>query len=200
MHVLVGGGTGFIGRNLVKNLKSKGFTVTIASRTSASTEKISWDEIKQFGLPASINAIVNLAGEPILQPHRDSSSFLEKCRNSRIETTKICAQLCSDRQAAGDPIGTYIQGTAVGYYHIGEHGKGQIWDETSKGGEIGEMAKLVRDWENAAKLEEHCTTRQIILRTGVVMGNGGGIIRNTIPSFKFGLGGPITMEGNQVRL
>ena len=40
--------------------------------------------------------------------------------------------------------------------------------------------------------------RLILLRTGVVMGNGGGIIQNTIPSFKLGLGGPISLKGDQI--
>ena len=59
MHVLVGGGTGFIGRNLVKSLKSKGCTVTIASR-STGEQKISWDEIEEHGVPDSVDSIVNL--------------------------------------------------------------------------------------------------------------------------------------------
>ena len=30
------------------------------------------------------------------------------------------------------------------------------------------------------------------------MGNGGGIIQNTIPSFKLGVGGPISLKGDQI--
>ena len=58
-HVLVGGGTGFIGRHLVKQLTQNGYQVTVASRTGGSG-KISWDDIKQNGIPDSVNAIVNL--------------------------------------------------------------------------------------------------------------------------------------------
>ena len=138
------------------------------------------------------------AGEPILQPHRNTTSFIEKCRHSRLETAKLCAKICSERSKTSKPISTYIQGTAVGYYHVGNDAVGQVWDESSPGGQIGIMAQLVRDWERAAQLDENCKTRQILLRTGVVMGNGGGMIRNTIPSFKLGLGGPITFAGDQV--
>ena len=58
-HVLVGGGTGFIGRHLVKQLTQNGYQVTVASRTGGGG-KISWDDIKQNGIPDSVNAIVNL--------------------------------------------------------------------------------------------------------------------------------------------
>ena len=58
-HVLVGGGTGFIGRHLVKQLTQSGYQVTVASRTGGGG-KISWDDIKQNGIPDSVNAIVNL--------------------------------------------------------------------------------------------------------------------------------------------
>merc|ERR1712212_944494 len=58
-HVLVGGGTGFIGRHLVNTLTKSGYQVTVASRTSGSG-KISWDDIKNNGIPDSVNAIVNL--------------------------------------------------------------------------------------------------------------------------------------------
>ena len=58
-HVLVGGGTGFIGRHLVKQLTQNGYQVTVASRTGGGG-KISWDDIKQNGVPDSVNAIVNL--------------------------------------------------------------------------------------------------------------------------------------------
>ena len=58
-HVLVGGGTGFIGRHLVKQLTQNGYQVTVASRTGGAG-KISWDDIKQNGIPDSVNAIVNL--------------------------------------------------------------------------------------------------------------------------------------------
>ena len=104
----------------------------------------------------------------------------------------MLAQLCNDRSDS-NPISTFIQGTAVGYYHLDKPA-----DEDTAGGEIGQMAQLVRDWEEAAKLDVNCPTRLVLLRTGVVMGNDGGIIQNTMPSFKMGLGGPISLKGDQI--
>lgn len=198
-HVLVGGGTGFIGRHLVKQLAQNGYQVTVASRTGGGG-KISWDDIKQNGIPDSVSAIVNLAGEQILSLRARTSpeQFQKDVRSSRLGTAQICAQVCNERFSSGNPIETFIQGSAVGYYHVGEKYSNEVYTEESGGGTEGEMAILVKEWEAAAKLSDENSTRLILLRTGVVMGNGGGIIQNTIPSFKLGLGGPISLKGDQI--
>ena len=49
----------------------------------------------------------------------------------------------------------------MGYYHLDE--KDKIWNEQSPGGQKGEMAQLVYDWENAAVLNKNCGTRQEIV-------------------------------------
>lgn len=199
MHILIGGGSGFIGRHLVKKLTQKGHQVTIVSRsatksgTTQSVKRVTWDDLAKFGANDDVDALVNLAGEPILsiKARLQPDAFQKAVRDSRLETAKICARLCNEGN-----IGTYIQGTAVGYYHL--EPSAASWDEDSKGGTQGAMAKLVADWEAASKLEEDSKTRQVLLRTGVVLGNDGGIIQNTMPSFKLGLGGPISFRGEQI--
>ena len=192
-HVLVGGGTGFIGRHLVKQLTQNGYQVTVASRTGGGG-KISWDDIKQNGIPDSVNAIVNLgtyfhhdpgsmdesspdrtdiqcfkigentetAGEQILSLRARTSpeQFQKDVRSSRLGTAQICAQVCDERFSAGNPIDTFIQGSAVGYYHVGEKYSNEVYTEESGGGTEGEMAILVREWEAAAKLSDENPTRK----------------------------------------
>lgn len=198
-HVLIGGGTGFIGKHLVKKLASSGYQVTIASRRSGDG-MISWREIEENGVPDSITSIVNLAGEQILslKSRTCAKQFQEDIRSSRIGTAKICAKVCEERLVNGNPIETFIQGSAVGFYPVGPEYSNVKYTEESDGGHGGEMSVLVKEWEDAAKLPVDSPTRLIYLRTGVVMANGGGIIQNTMPSFKMGLGGPISFKGNQI--
>ena len=69
MHVLVGGGTGFIGRHLIKQLNKTGHKVTIVSRSpppSAGRDYVTWDDVERGTTPDDITAIVNLAGAQIL--------------------------------------------------------------------------------------------------------------------------------------
>ncbi|XP_029436068.1 epimerase family protein SDR39U1 isoform X2 [Rhinatrema bivittatum] len=70
MRVLVGGGTGFVGRALTCLLKSKGHEVTIISR-SPGPGRITWGDLPSKGLPPC-DAAVNLAGENIMNPLRRS--------------------------------------------------------------------------------------------------------------------------------
>lgn len=56
--------------------------------------------------------------------------------------------------------------------------------------------ELCHDWECAAKLSNDCPTRQVIIRSGVVLGRTGGMIKQIFVPFFMGLGGPIG-SGNQ---
>ena len=64
-HIIIGGGSGFIGSALTQALRDRGDKVTVLSRTPGE-QRITWDSLAN-GLP-DCDAIVNLAGEHILQP------------------------------------------------------------------------------------------------------------------------------------
>lgn len=64
-----------------------------------------------------------------------------------------------------------------------------ISEEESPGGEHDFMARLAKDWEQAAILPSTVETRCVQLRSGVVLGRTGGMIQQTILPFFFGLGG-----------
>ena len=106
------------------------------------------------------------AGEQILSLRARTSpeQFQKDVRSSRLGTAQICAQVCDERFSAGNPIDTFIQGSAVGYYHIGEKYSNEVYTEESGGGTEGEMAILVREWEAAAKLSDENSTRKSLFR------------------------------------
>lgn len=68
MRVLIGGGSGFVGRELTRLLKNKGHEVTIISRQPG-LGKITWGELESGGLPPC-EAAVNLSGENLMNPLR----------------------------------------------------------------------------------------------------------------------------------
>lgn len=182
MRVLVGGGTGFIGRALVEALKRKGHEVTIISRTQA-PGKITWSEISKSPLP-ECEAVVNLAGENILNPlKRWNEGFLQKLRDSRIETTKTLARKISE---ASNPPKVFVSSSAVGYYPPSDT---KEYTEDSPPSSADALTTLCADWENSAKLPDGCETRLVTLRIGVVLGRGGGVIQQTIWPFWLGFGG-----------
>lgn len=66
-HIVIGG-SGFIGSALTERLRARGDRVTLISRTPG-RDRITWDDLARDGLPPC-NAVVNLAGQHILQPGR----------------------------------------------------------------------------------------------------------------------------------
>ncbi|XP_075387616.1 epimerase family protein SDR39U1 isoform X3 [Tenrec ecaudatus] len=64
------------------------------------------------------------------------------------------------------------------------------YDEDSPGGDFDFFSNLVTKWEAAAKLPGD-STRQVVVRSGVVLGRGGGAIGHMLLPFRLGLGGPI---------
>lgn len=167
---------------MVEALKRKGHEVTIISRTQA-PGKITWSEISKSPLP-ECEAVVNLAGENILNPlKRWNEGFLQKLRDSRIETTKTLARKISE---ASNPPKVFVSSSAVGYYPPSDT---KEYTEDSPPSSADALTTLCADWENSAKLPDGCDTRLVTLRIGVVLGRGGGVIQQTIWPFWLGLGG-----------
>lgn len=167
---------------MVEALKRKGHEVTIISRTQA-PGKITWSEISKSPLP-ECEAVVNLAGENILNPlKRWNEGFLQKLRDSRIETTKTLARKISE---ASNPPKVFVSSSAVGYYPPSDT---KEYTEDSPPSSADALTTLCADWENSAKLPDGCKTRLVTLRIGVVLGRGGGVIQQTIWPFWLGLGG-----------
>lgn len=190
MHYLISGGTGFIGAALVKSLLAAGHTITVITR---SPEKA----ILQFGgavftvglekvsqIVEGIDGVINLAGAPIVDK-RWSDERKQLLRNSRIDFTRTLIEQL--QQASARPE-FFISGSAIGYY--GSHQGGAPLHEKSTA-VLGFTHDLCRDWEEAAlSAEKLLDCRVCLIRTGVVLGEGGALTK-MMPPFKFGLGGPI---------
>ncbi|CAD5112333.1 DgyrCDS1565 [Dimorphilus gyrociliatus] len=187
MKILIGGGTGFIGQHLVKQLVfKKGYDVKIISRRSG-PDHITWDSLYKNGLSEYYDAIINLSGENILQPfkYRIDGEFLDKVYSSRIETNGFLSKCIENSE---NPPKVWISTSAIGIYEPHRHNRYTESSETSGNCVI---SKLCQDNENASKLSENCKTRHVISRTGVVLGRNGGIVYKTWLPFFFGLGGRI---------
>ncbi len=70
-HVLVGGGTGFVGSELKRALEFRGYRVTVLGRgpgRESGSGFTTWDQVESQGLPGNLTAVVNLAGANVLDP------------------------------------------------------------------------------------------------------------------------------------
>lgn len=64
-----GGGSGFIGTRLRSRLTAAGYDVTIVSRMPG-LKRITWHDLEQKGLPERTHAVINVAGQNVLDPWR----------------------------------------------------------------------------------------------------------------------------------
>jgi hypothetical protein len=130
-----------------------------------------------------IDAIVNLAGEPIVSG-RWTAARKAEIRRSRIEATRALV----DAAAAAEPRPRMLlNASAVGYY--GDRGDTPV-DETARPG-TGFLARVCVDWEAEAHRAEALGLRVVLLRLGVVLAPDGGALSSMLLPFRAGLGGPL---------
>ncbi|XP_044270343.1 epimerase family protein SDR39U1 [Tribolium madens] len=186
---LVGGGTGFIGSHLCKTLKSQGYGVTVISRMPG-PQRMTWNDLNRVGLPEGTTAVINLAGQNVLDmKQRWNAGFKQNVFNSRINTTLSLAKAISNAQ---NKPSVFVTISGVGIY---KPDKVREYDETSVEPEFDFFSRLCHEWEKAAKLPAG-PTRQVTIRSGVVLGRNGGMIKQLYLPFFCGLGGPV-MPGDQ---
>ena len=178
MKVFVTGGTGLIGRALVKRLLTDGHDVTVLTRqTLDSSEAVTYiNSIDDLDTRQDI--VVNLAGAG-LADRRWSPAYKKEIRASRIDITQA---LVSRLREIGMPD-VFISGSAIGFY--GESKEREFSEADAVG--IGFSAKLCRDWEASVSDIGSENTRYVLLRTGVVLDRALGAYPQMTQSFRFGL-------------
>lgn len=186
MHILITGGTGFIGKALCCQLIAQGHTLYVVSRRPDQVNGILGYTVNAapdpFGwLDQPMDVVINLAGAPIADA-RWSDSRKQLLMNSRLGPTR---QLVSYIEQADHKPKVMISGSAIGYY--GAHGSEKVSESGSCHDEFAH--RLCLAWEAEAMAAENHGVRVCILRTGLVLEADGGLLARLLPPFKMGLGG-----------
>jgi len=193
-HILITGGTGFIGSHLVALLLKQGHYITILTRNpdkySEDAKNLTytgWDEsiLDQVG---KADVIINLAGENIFG-QRWTDEVKRRLLNSRVDTTQQLTKAIMETKSKPD---VFISGSAVGYY--GDCDKTPLKEDYPAGSDF--LAEVCKAWEDAAQPVEQTGTRLVFARIGIVLEEDGGALENMIPAFKLFAGGPVG-SGNQ---
>ncbi len=193
MKILITGGTGFVGRQLVTLLTTQ-HKVTVLSRDKEKAISILGEipriiiSLNEFDNLDHFDAVINLAGEPIAQKRWTETQKQELCQ-SRWDITSELSELINNGK---NPPACFISASAVGYY--GAQSPTPV-DETAR--PHNEFThQLCQEWERLALLARSESTRVCIIRIGVVLDADGGALARMLPAFKLGLGGPIA-DGRQ---
>ena len=178
MKVFVTGGTGLIGRALVKGMLSDGYEVTVLTRQSLESYGRLQYVQSLSDIPEGLDAVVNLAGAG-LADKRWSDRYKREILDSRVTLTR---DLVDQLSIKGMPR-VFVSGSAIGFY--GAHDNASFTESDSAG--KGFSANLCADWEAEARRAESEVTRLVLLRTGVVLDTAGGAFPQMTQSFKFGV-------------
>jgi uncharacterized protein (TIGR01777 family) len=191
MQVVITGGSGFIGQALCPALLALGWQVTVVSRdTQAAARKLpaAVRVLADIEGAGGADAVVNLAGAP-LAGHRWNEEYKQVLRESRLRTTEA---LLAWMESLTMRPAVLVSGSAIGYY--GPRDDTPLAETAPPGTDFG--ARLAADWEAAALPARELGVRTVVLRTGVVLGAGGGALQQLLTPYRMGLGGPIG-DGNQ---
>ena len=193
MHIVIAGGSGFLGSALTRSLAADGHDVAILTRRTSPGAPgrphvtfVSWTPDGSAGPWARVvdgaTAVVNLAGESIAA-RRWSPEQKRKLRDSRLMATRSLT--AAIRQSARPPA-SLVSGSAVGYY--GDRGDEALTEASPPGNDF--LAGLAQEWEAAAG-EAADITRVSLIRTGIVLDRRGGALPKMLPPFKMFVGGPL---------
>lgn len=191
MHILITGGTGFIGSHLCEHFLHQAHQVSVLTRSISSKSKLSPEVhlITELNENAAYDVIINLAGEPLFH-HRWNEKLKKILKDSRVETTQKIIDYIKFAKIKPKLL---ISGSAVGFYG---NSLNTIFTENSPAENTGFAHELCRDWEATAMQANQYGVRVCISRTGIVLGKNGGAIKQMQAPTKFGLGA-ILGDGQQ---
>ena len=194
MKVLVTGATGFVGKRVVKQLLDGGDEVVVLTRNLAKAALTLGSNCKYYqwldtlaNPPAEafngVDGIINLMGEGIADKRWDEDQK-KKIYDSRIIST---GKLIETIKGLPSKPKVMVSTSAVGVY--GNRNEEEITEESTLGNDF--LAGVCKDWEAEANKAAALGIRVAIIRTGVVLGRGGGALKKMLPIFKLGAGGPV---------
>ena len=182
MKVAVTGSSGLIGTALTASLRADGHQVVRLVRRppradgerTASDQAVSevrWDpRAADAGDPslAGVDAVVHLAGAGV-GDHRWTASYKAEIRASRVLATAALASALAATQPRPKAL---IAASAIGWY--GDTGGREVTESAPAGRAF--LSRVVHDWEAAADPARAAGIRVAHLRSGLVLGAGGGVL------------------------
>ena len=171
-QVVVAGGTGLVGRPLIRSLVEQGSRVTVLTRAPQAAHlppgaiAHDWNDLPVVLEGADV--VINLAGEGIAEK-RWSTVRKAAIRDSRILGTRRLVEAMKD---CGKPPTALVNASAIGYYN--PENRTPVDESAKPGG--GFLADVCRAWEAEAMAASDIGVRVVRIRIGVVLAREGGAL------------------------
>jgi uncharacterized protein len=170
--IVIAGGSGLIGRFLLKNLHAEGYDATALKRPYSSTSL------------SGATTIINLAGES-LSTGRWTPVKKKMILESRTEVLKSLKEILQNNP---NTVKNLISASAIGYY--GSTTSDHIYHEDDPCGNDF-LAAICSGWESAADSFEALGVRVVKIRIGIVLSRQGGALPKLMIPLKFGVSTPL---------
>jgi uncharacterized protein (TIGR01777 family) len=183
--ILIAGGTGLIGKPLVRQMEERGHQVNVLTRSPKAKNQYQWSPsaktIDEKALQG-VETIINLAGAGIADK-RWTASRKKELVNSRV----ITAQFLYDLREKMPQLTHYISASGINCYGYEEPDRKHV--ETDGFGKDF-LSFVVRKWEEAADLfsNEYKVAK---IRTGIVLDPNGGAMEKIAKTVKSYIGAPL---------
>jgi len=171
-RVVVAGGTGLVGRPIVRALLDLGIQVAVLTRHPMGLDlpigatARGWEDLP--ALLDGADAVINLAGEGIAD-RRWTLARKAAIRDSRILATRRLVEAMKDCRR---PPRALVNASAIGYY--GSRDEAPL-DEAAAPG-TGFLPEVCRAWEVEAMAASALGVRVVRIRIGVVLAREGGAL------------------------
>jgi uncharacterized protein len=192
VRVLVTGASGLIGSALCDALFARGDDVVGLTRdpgrARAANPRVDWrkwEPTLERPDPAAfegVDGVVHLLGERIDQKWTEEAK--ERIIESRRQGTHNLVQTIA---ALETPPKVLVSQSAVGYY--GDRGSEEVDEGDGPGTSFD--SQVTQAWEAAAHELDSSDVRLVVVRTGQVLARDGGMLKEMLPPFKLGVGGPL---------
>ncbi|WHF52000.1 TIGR01777 family oxidoreductase [Chryseobacterium gotjawalense] len=171
MNILITGGTGLVGNELVKKLEEHQHSVRILSRSKSNAKNEFYWNVAEKKIDEkafeNLDCIIHLAGANISE--RWTDSYKKEMHSSRIDSANLLFDYCRKK---GIHLKSFISASGINYY--GTFNSDRILTEDSGIVKTDFLAKLCEDWEKAADQFSEISDRIVCLRTAMVLSKEGG--------------------------
>jgi uncharacterized protein len=196
-RIVIAGGSGFVGRRLVRRLLARKDLVTVLSRNPVAARSALPDTVRVAGYTpkadgpwfdelAKTDVLVNLAGEQVVGV-RWTPVKKKEFEDSRIVAGQTLVKGL-ERTAEQHRPKVLVSASGVNYY--GPHGPDEALDEQAPPGRD-YMALLAQRWEESVVPANALGVRVVRTRFGFVLGRGGPAVQKLARPFRMHVGGPI---------